>query len=147
MRIPFVSDALYRRKLRRELIKTAHHDYYRVLEENEALRSGSAQLQRSLEEALKASREHQVLYREVRQAVSALVNTWATTCPEEDIAERLTCSEVDALAAFLAAIGKRNMALAWLEAHADGDEPEHDAHGGVEGKPADLDAYLMTLAA
>ncbi|RBQ21592.1 hypothetical protein DP939_02455 [Spongiactinospora rosea] len=44
-----------------------------------------------------------------------------------DVATKLACSEVDALAAMLTAIGREDLAAVWIEDHAEDDE-EGDAH-------------------
>lgn len=44
-----------------------------------------------------------------------------------DVGIRLACSEVDALAALLTAIGREDLAAEWIEAHAT-DDDEGDDH-------------------
>lgn len=47
-----------------------------------------------------------------------------------DLAERLTCTEANALVGLLAALGAHDAATAWAQAHADGDEPGTHPDGG-----------------
>ncbi|PZG47454.1 hypothetical protein C1I98_13365 [Spongiactinospora gelatinilytica] len=44
----------------------------------------------------------------------------------DEIAARLACSEVDALAALLTALGDEELAATWIEYHAEGDDEDED---------------------
>ncbi|MEU2854161.1 hypothetical protein [Streptomyces syringium] len=148
MRIPFVSDTLYRRKLRRELINAAHHDYYRALNENEALHAELRALREQSTQVLKAGADMMAENTAITQAALDLANAFAKSGSAFDIAPSLTCFEVDALARLFAAVGRTDLARKWLEDHATEDTEAAYLHGiDDDGKPIDLDDYLVTLAA
>jgi hypothetical protein len=77
------------------------------------------------EEALK-------LWRELGQSIQALsgfVSVWNDGMLAGDLGERLTCSEVEALAEVFEFAGSEDGAQTWLDAHAEGDD-EGDSHYG-----------------
>ncbi|MGI5530173.1 hypothetical protein ACQEVX_23130 [Streptomyces syringium] len=145
MRIPFISDALYHRKLRRQLINTAHHDYFRMLAENSALGDEVEQLR---EERLMLLREGRIRAFEAQDITVAAMN-FAAALTESDraytAAVHLSCVEVDRLATLLVAVGRSDVALRWLETHSLGDNDEDDLHKNAD--PVDLEMYLLGLAA
>ncbi|WKU46764.1 hypothetical protein Q3V23_23370 [Streptomyces sp. VNUA116] len=148
MRIPFVSDALYRRKLRRELIKTAHHDYFRMLADNESLRAEVKSLRDQCRESLREGRAMAVKTQDLTVAANRLATTFQEYGTWDGVASSLTCGEVDAMATLLAVVGKSDEALLWLENHTELSDDEKDTHRVDEhGKPIDLKEYLLDLAA
>lgn len=48
-----------------------------------------------------------------------------------DLAARLACSELDALAGLLTALGREDLAAAWIGAHAAGDDEGDDHYAMV----------------
>lgn len=69
-----------------------------------------------------------------REAVDVFRKVWSRSDLAGDLGERLTCTEVEALAELLTALGAPEAAAVWLEAHADGDDPD-DAHYRGDGEP------------
>ncbi|MEU5427633.1 hypothetical protein AB0H73_18800 [Streptomyces olivoreticuli] len=148
MRIPFVSDALYRRKLRRELINTAHHDYFRMLAENESLRAEVKQSHEQCLATLRDSRAAAIKTQDTIVAASHFADAISDSGRAGDLAPALMCSELDALATLLVATGRSDLARVWLETHFEMDNEEHDTHRVDEhGKPVNLEEYLVDLAA
>ncbi|WP_372407228.1 hypothetical protein [Streptomyces luteireticuli] len=150
MRIPFIGAALERRRARRELIRCAHHDYFRLLSENEGLREELAATRKTALEVADRATEIQVYTLEVESAAKDLANALGAVGSSNDLAASLTCPEVDALARLLAAVGRPDLALKWLEDHANTQDEEEDGHvHGLddEGKRVDLTAYLTNLTA
>lgn len=57
----------------------------------------------------------------VDAALAEIVDVWGTCCTVDDLGERLTCSEVEALAHLLALVDE-SMAEQLLDSHSRGDE-------------------------
>lgn len=60
-------------------------------------------------------------------ALHEFARKWADGVLANDLSGKLTCSELDALADLLAALGEEGAAKAWTESHALHDE-DGDAH-------------------
>ncbi|WP_438470751.1 hypothetical protein [Streptomyces asiaticus] len=58
----------------------------------------------------------------LEEAVKELADTLETHDTAKEVAASFVCSEADALAKVLVAAGHREVAIAWLEGHARGDE-------------------------
>jgi hypothetical protein len=50
----------------------------------------------------------------------------------ENIATGMTCCEIEAFAAVLADLGNAAAAQSWIDAHAEGDEPEDEHYRGED---------------
>lgn len=61
-------------------------------------------------------------------ACEALITTWALTHPQETVAERLTCGEANAIAAFFKMVGLPGEAESWIEGHAYSDTKDDQHH-------------------
>jgi hypothetical protein len=57
----------------------------------------------------------------------AFTDAWCNTVITSDVAASLGCTEVDALAELLRALGAEQAADEWIDAHSEDDEP-NDAH-------------------
>ena len=60
------------------------------------------------------------------QAAKAFAETFADIWLAENIAQRFTCDELEALCELLNAAGQNAAAERWREVHAEGDEPGDD---------------------
>ncbi len=87
----------------------------------------------------------------VTEAVHNLGNVWARTRVSNDVAERFSCAEVDALVQPLALAGHADEAASWLVDHADSDVDEDDSHhaisaaGGYDDRTRAAREYLVDL--
>ncbi|MFE2104327.1 hypothetical protein ACFXAF_00390 [Kitasatospora sp. NPDC059463] len=95
-----------------------------------------------------AQAEHDQLQRDVDEFIGVFDDGMLA----DSLGERLTCTEVDALARLFARAGHPDAAELWLKCHAEGDEwgdlhrdykDEKDAAGTV----VDLSGYVVELAA
>ncbi|MFJ2650890.1 hypothetical protein ACIO1C_29745 [Streptomyces sp. NPDC087420] len=60
---------------------------------------------------------------------TAFIDAFGDEVTARDTAPSMTCSEVDAMASMLTALGAPEVAKEWLLAHADDDPEEGDTHG------------------
>ncbi len=71
------------------------------------------------------------------EVAGQFIATWDDSMLASSIGERLTCTEVDALAELFTQLGRPQAARVWIECHAEGDDPEDDHFGQAE-PPFDL---------
>ncbi|MGK5697756.1 hypothetical protein ACSNOJ_33530 [Streptomyces sp. URMC 128] len=73
----------------------------------------------------------------------AFTDAWCTTAIASDVAASLRCTEVDALADLLRALGAEQAAAEWTDAHAQDDEPNDRHFQGTVPADASLAADGM----